>query len=177
MAAFFAHKQGGSINVLKLSKLLYLSDRESIAECGLPISFDNLVSMPDGPVLSKSLNLINGSYDPAELATWEEWITSRANYEVGSKKRSLKRKDLDQLSDFDMEVLERVWTQFGGMDKYTIRDWTHKNCPEWVNPKGSSVPIDDYTVLLTVGRSKAEAKELAKAIQTERSLDTTFANL
>ena len=40
MAAFFTQQQGGVINVMKLIKLMYLSDRESMRLYGEPISFD-----------------------------------------------------------------------------------------------------------------------------------------
>jgi hypothetical protein len=44
VTAFFAKKQGGAIDVLKVAKLLYCS----------------IVSMPHGPVTSMTLNYING---------------------------------------------------------------------------------------------------------------------
>lgn len=176
MAAFFASKQGGTINVLKLMKLLYLSDRESLKQTGLPISYDNIVSMPDGPVLSKSLNLINGTFDIESSATWDEWISDRANHEVAVK-RTFKRADLDQLSNSDLSVLETVWSQFGWMNKYKLRDWTHENCPEWEDPHGSSNPIKEYDLLLKLGISASEAKQLSQSIQSERELDATFARL
>ena len=37
VAAFFAIKEGGAINVLKLAKLLYLSDREHLSQYDFPI--------------------------------------------------------------------------------------------------------------------------------------------
>lgn len=176
MAAFFAHKQGGKINVLKLSKLLYLCDRESMTRTGLPISFDSMVSMPKGPVLSQSLNLINGEGDQASNAIWDEWLHDRENHDV-EVKRTFERKDLDQLSNADISVLEKVWKDFGGMDRYVLRDWTHKNCSEWKDPKGSSHPIKDVTVLKALGKDVAEAEALAKKINLERELDAVFSRL
>jgi len=49
------------MNYLKLMKLLYLADRESMRRNGRPISGDRYVSMDHGPVLSQTLNLINGA--------------------------------------------------------------------------------------------------------------------
>ncbi len=70
MAAVFADKQGGMINILKLVKLLYLADRESLQKHGNPISFDRLVSMDHGPVLSRTLNLICGAVGGESGAEW-----------------------------------------------------------------------------------------------------------
>ena len=62
MAAYFAECSGGTINILKLIKLMYLADRESMHRHGTPISFDRFVSMDHGPVPSQSLNLSHSSY-------------------------------------------------------------------------------------------------------------------
>ncbi|MEP7246468.1 MAG: Panacea domain-containing protein [Gammaproteobacteria bacterium] len=173
MAALFAAKQGGAINVLKLNKLLYLADRESMSRHGCPISFDRLASMPHGPVLSQSLNLISGLSDSAK---WDEWITDCDNYDVGLTHKFV-RDDLDQLSDADIEVIDEVWKQFGHMTKYALRDYTHENCPEWKDPDGSSIPIKHFDVLVHLGKSKAEARELADCIESEGKLDRLFARM
>ena len=48
VAAFFIYKAGGTIDALKLSSLMYLSERESLARYGEPLTGDSLVSMEDG---------------------------------------------------------------------------------------------------------------------------------
>lgn len=176
MAAVFAAKQDGTINVLKLTKLLYLADRESITRYGAPISYDNMVSMDHGPVLSRTLNLINGLVEDADAAKWEEWISHRENYDI-SVKRPFERKDLDELSDADLEVIEAIWSQFGKWNQWTIRDYIHAHCPEWKDPKGSSFPIKEKDVLIAIGRSPEEAIEIAQEIHTQRELDRVFSNL
>lgn len=60
--AFFALKQGGSINVLKVTKLAYLAERECMARYDEPMFYDELASLPEGPVPSITLNLMNGSF-------------------------------------------------------------------------------------------------------------------
>lgn len=174
MAAFFGQKQGGVINVLKLTKLLYLADREALTRYGYPITYDRPVSMPHGPVLSRTLDLINGFVDGSAEAQWDEWMNTRAHHDVAVK-RQFSRADLDELSDADLEVLETVWHQFGGMDHWTLRDWTHEHCPEWSDPKGSSVPIDEAAWLQAAGIPAEQAEVLASEIRTESELDALFA--
>lgn len=176
MAAFFGQKQGGVINVLKLIKLLYLADRMSLTKYGRPISYDRLVSMDHGPVLSRTLNLMNGDVGGPAAAKWDEWISARANNEVGVKRR-FSRDDLDELSAADLEVLETVWLEFGPMDKWTLRDWTHKNCAEWIDPNGSSSPIDEVKLLQSIGLPPERAQAFADEIKTERELDALLARL
>lgn len=176
MAAVFAHKQGGVINVLKLTKLLYLADRESLTKYGYPISYDRMVSMDHGPVLSRTLDLTNGFVNGPAAAKWDEWIGSRTGHDV-SLKRDFSRDDLNELSAADMEVLEAVWHKFGEMDEWTLREWTHKNCPEWNNPNGSSLPIDEVVLLESVGVAKERAQALANTIKAERDFDALFVRL
>ena len=111
MAAVFAKKHGGTINVLKLMKLLYLADRESMKQSGFPISFDHVVAMEHGPVLSQTLNLINGAVRGSAGALWEEWISDRQEHGL-TLNRKFSREDLDQLSDADLEVLDATWVTF-----------------------------------------------------------------
>lgn len=176
MAAFFGQKQGGVINVLKLTKLLYLADRESLAKYGRPISYDRLVSMDHGPVLSRTLDLINGFSNSPGAAKWEEWISTRSDHDVGVK-REFSREDLDELSTADLEVLEVVWRKFGKMDQWTLRDWTHKNCAEWTDPNGSSLQIDEVKLLQSVGVSSERTQAFADGIKMERELDALLARL
>ena len=174
MGAFFAKKEGGTIPVLKLVKLLYLADRESLAQFGEPITYDLPVSMEHGPVLSRSLNLIKGFVDGPPAAQWDEWMKPRDGYDVAVK-REFSRDDLDELSDADLEVLEEVWRGFGHMDKWTLRNWTHDNCSEWTDPHGSSVPIDEVARLRAVGVPLERAEALAEQIRAERGIDRLFA--
>jgi len=170
LVAFFATKQGGRINVLKLSKLVYLSDREHMSRYDMPILFDKLVSMDHGPVNSLTLNHINGmSYD--ERPEWTAFVSDRSEYEVGTSKPDIGIDDLDELSDAELDVLEYVWLTFGHMGKYQLRDETHRLCPEWEDPHGSSELIPYSRVFKFLGKN---GDVLAERVDTIRSLDTIF---
>ena len=171
IAAFFSQKEGGEIPVLKLTKLIYLADRESMAATGFPITNDHLVSMPHGPVNSLTLNFVDGKFASEQ---WSDLISDRANYSVGLS-RPVGEDDLDELSEADVEVLETVWKKFGHMDKWQIRDWTHDNCPEWEDPKGSCNPIPHERVLKYLGIEAAD--DVANEIRAERGMEELFSQL
>jgi uncharacterized phage-associated protein len=171
VAAFFADKQGGEVPVLKLIKLIYLSDRESMSSHGYPITNDQFVSMPHGPVNSLTLSYVDGNY---QSPAWSSLISSRANNSVGLVKKIL-RDDLDELSDADIQILEIVWEKFGDMSKYQIRDWTHEHCPEWEDPNGSCMPIPHERVLRYLEIECAS--EFASEINSQRQIELTFAQL
>lgn len=171
IVAFFARQQGGSINVLKLTKLVYLADRRNMQKFEFPITGDNLVSMDHGPVNSITYNCINGM--EGERGDWETFVTDRAGYEVGLAQASLPDEALDELSEAELETLHEVWAEFGHMGKYGIRDWTHKNCPEWEDPKGSSASIPFARVFKYLGKDHAE--QLEESIRSDRELRQIFA--
>jgi len=175
MAAFLLRKDGDKMPHLKLMKLLYLADREAMGRYGAPISGDRIVAMQHGPVLSMTLNLMDGDVESSPNG-WDDLISDKENHEL-SLKRTLTPDDMDELSQADISVLEAVWKQFGHMDKWVIRDYTHDHCPEWTDPNGSSVPIPYESVFRALGRSEKIAIELSARIEAERALDKIFAAL
>ncbi len=167
MAAFFADKKGGTISSIKLTKLLYLADRESLAEYGFPISYDYGVSMPRGPALTATLDLTRGEGGRSGQAKWDEWIADCENHNV-SLQRNIDREDLDELSDADIEILERTWSKFGGMSRWELVDYTHEHLSEYQDPNGSSLPISDEARLFAITGDLVEAKALAEEIEAVR---------
>ena len=169
VAAFFALRQGGQINVLKLTKLIYLADRRFMERYDAPILCDRLVSMDHGPVNSRTLNYINGT---AESEAWNAHIADRAGHLVGLSNQDINVDDLDELSDAEVQALEDVWRDFGHMDRFALRDWTHANCQEWEDPHGSMIPIRYAQVFKFLG--KANAKELEDRVAVERHILAHF---
>lgn len=169
MVAFFARNEGGSINVLKLTKLVYLADRKNMEKYDFPITWDNLVSMDHGPVNSITYDCINGMQSDEN---WEEFLTGRQGYNVGLAKQ-VTDDDLDELSVAELQTLAECWAEFGHMTKYQIRDWAHDNCPEWENPQGSSNPIPFGRLLKFIGKDRAD--ELEADLIHERALKAAFA--
>lgn len=177
MAAFFLSKEGGSMSVLKLMKLLYLADRESMHLYDAPISGDRMVAMPHGPVLSRTLELTNGECSSSQ-GGWSHWIAGRAGYQVGLLKRArLNRQSFEALSDADLEVLEDTWRKFGKMTKYQIRDYTHEHCGEWTNPNGSSREIPYRDVFLALGRDLAAANQAHARLVEDNVIARLFASI
>ncbi len=172
VTAFFAKKEGGEIEVLKVAKLLYLADREFMSRYDFPILFDYLVSMPHGPVNSMTLNYINGMEEQRDH--WEDFVVARAANKVGITRNDIELDDLDELSDAEAHVLEATWDQFGHMTSWQIRNYTHENCPEWEDPHGSSNPIPYERVLKFL--RKAKSAEIADEIESQRSLDKFLAH-
>jgi uncharacterized phage-associated protein len=54
------YEKSRRMSSLRLLKLLYVADRESLAETGRPITGDRAIAMKRGPVLSRVYDLIRG---------------------------------------------------------------------------------------------------------------------
>jgi uncharacterized phage-associated protein len=158
-------------------KLLYLADRESLQLHGMSMSGDHVVAMPHGPVLSQTLDLMNG-FSASKPAGWDEWITDREDHEVqvaqGAQERIKNRDELDELSDADIDILKRTWKTFGAMGKWELSQYTHDECSEWKDPQGSSRPISYKDIFVAMGRSDEEAELLQNQIDEQCAIDELF---
>jgi uncharacterized phage-associated protein len=166
VVAYFANAAGGSINVLRATKLVYLADRRSMEQREHPITGDNLVSMPFGPVNTYTYSYMNGQAKD-RIDQWAEFIAPRREYDIPLA-RKVSADDLDELSRADLKILKETWDEFKDTDRFDLAEWTHKFCPEWRDPNGSSIPIDFATVFKRL--KKDDPVELAEQIQAERSL-------
>jgi len=176
IAAFFLSKVAESrMPLLKLMKLLYLADREAIREYGEPMSNDCAVAMPHGPVLSMTLDLVNG-FTQSSPRGWSSYISDREDNDVALA-RPVDDSELDELSPAECDILERIWKEYGGMSKWALRDWTHNNCPEWQDPQGSSHPISVARIASAVGYRHEQSEDIATRIAEEQRIDRLFASL
>lgn len=185
VAAFFllkAANRNASMTVLKLMKLMYLAERESYRLYGDPIIGDALVSMPNGPVLSASLNLINATPDERDDGSyWDKLIAEREDRYMALRPDTgvTSTEDLMELSQADAEILETIWARFGTKSALQLRDYTHdpKNCPEWEDPDGSSIPIETETLLRGLGFSDTQIEATVANIEQRAWAAGNFALL
>ena len=153
---------------MKLIKLLYLADRKALLELGRPITFDRFVSMPHGPVLSRTYDLIAAEPDPDDVSYWAKHISPRTvNYEV----RLMGEAPNDQLSPAEEAILEGVFKKFGHLSRYQVRDYTH-TLPEYHDPNGGSIPISVREILLAQGVGEEDAKAIDEDLDAESSLES-----
>lgn len=150
--AYFAMREGGSINVLKVIKLVYLADRESLRSRGHPIQDEPRFSLPHGPINSTTLDHLNGAYRDNQ-PVWQKVLEARAGNNVGMANNDLTEADLDMLSKRELSILNDVWNRLGHMDRFDLADWTHlpKNVAEWQDPNGSRLNITLERMMTAVG--------------------------
>ncbi len=163
LAARLLARHGGTMNVLKLIKLMYLADRTALVKHGRPITYDSFYSLPHGPVLSLTLSRLNDQPDPDEPSYWHQYISERKDHEV----RLTSDAPNDQLSDAEEAIIDAVDQKFGALDQYQLRDWCHTHLPEWRDPQGSSMPIPIRDVLAAEGFGDDEIRAVEQGLAAE----------
>lgn len=179
--AYLLNKAGGTMEHLKMMKLLYLADRLSWDKYGYAISNDEYFSLPFGPVLSQTLNLMRGetqAFYQNVYSGWREWIADKADHKI-SLRKAIDESDeyfWDRLSASDVEVLDEIFKQFGNYSTFALVEYTHnpKFIPEWEDPNGSSKPITLDTLLTKLGKSQEEISTILDDLNEQREFDRLF---
>ena len=113
----------GPTDKVKLMKLLYLVDRQHFIQTGTPITGDQLVAMPWGPVPSSTLNAINGE-------TWGASEVFRLIHVNDNKVELRQSPGVNKLAEDELKTLNSVIAQFGDQSTWKLVRETHR-LPEY----------------------------------------------
>ena len=151
-AAFFIRSEGGRIDYLKLVKLMYLAERESMEKYDKPFFYDVFYNMDHGPIPSTVMDLINGEI---EHPVWSMYVGDRVLDEVESRNSF----ELDHLSSAEMGILKDLKKKFAKKNGFEMAIWTHDHCSEWQPPKGKRSRLSHQKVFRELGKPNAIALE------------------
>lgn len=154
------------MNLLKLMKELYLIDRASIDERDSSVSNDIFVSMPHGPVLSQTLNML---YDLPNNK-WSKYldkVEARFFPDIQIKKSM----EFDRLSAKDCQYIQEISEKFKNTSARELEDYTH-TLPEWTDPNGSSLKIRFREVMKALGKTDEEILAAKKEYENINDLQT-----
>lgn len=156
-AAYLVRLNGGQMNVMSLIKILYLADRRALVLRGRPITGDEMVSMPHGPVLSRIYDEIKwGAGEEGQgRRPWYDYLTERQSDVVALQEEE---PPTDELSNFERQILQEAHGKYGHFGPWDLRRLTH-GLPEYDDPRGSSFPIDPIVILRAEGWSDSDIQE------------------
>ena len=143
---------------LRLLKLLYIADRESLQETARTVTGDHAAALDHGPVLSRTYGCIKGT--DAEAPLWERYFRN-SDLDV----RLVKDPGNDLLSRFEIEKLQAAAARFRDQNDWEVAEFTHA-FREWIAHKpeaGSSRPIPVRSILEAVGLGEEVDEILAEA--------------
>jgi uncharacterized phage-associated protein len=165
-AAYLLRKRGGTWSYGQLIKLLYLADRQKILDRGAPITGDRLVSMQHGTALSLIYEVIRDGPSEDLGRVWAEYVSAPRDYQVQALKN-----ETDELSRYELRVLDDIDRQFGSMSFSQLRNYTHQ-LPEWEDPGQSSRTIPPERILRVSGRPQEEIDLAKEKAETAWSIDS-----
>ncbi|MHA1782015.1 MAG: Panacea domain-containing protein [Promethearchaeota archaeon] len=130
-ALYYILKKIGRADKIKLTKLIYLADKYHLMKYGRTITGDKYYAMPQGPVGSLVLDVLNSenySLNEEEIAYFKDLINrvGEFNYEIANKNKN----KFEYLSETDIEALDYICRKFGKWDSWYLKEYTHKY-PEW----------------------------------------------
>ena len=172
LAVFLLNLAQGTMNKMKLIKLMYLIDRASFCETGMFVTNDDFYSLPYGPFLSHTADLINEQ--SPKTTVWNRYITPPANYNVFLKTKNTTEIE-DFLSEYEMKLARSIYHKFQAMNPWDLVDWCHRNLPEWKDPgKGNRAPIDLQIILEDCGKTPMEQKEIFQKLAEQAQIERFF---
>jgi hypothetical protein len=152
----------GPIDYLRLVKLIYLADRESIIRRGVPIVGGHYHSMKKGPTVSEIMNFVGTRTAP----DWKKTISPRH----GAKLSLLcDWPDYGALSDAEIELLDHTVGAHRSRTTEELVEWCHENCSEYEEvPSGRRKPIAVEAILKAAGKTR---KQIEKVIQDANEIE------
>lgn len=169
-AAVLLKRASGRMEYIKLLKLLYVAERESLRRRGVPIVGDTYLSMKRGPVMETVYTLIRAATeDLGDRDVWRRHVRKDGRYHV---KLSGDPGD-DALSESEIEILAETFDRYGGVDKWELCELTH-HFPEWRDPGDSCFPIHAERILAALGKDDEEIAEIAEETERERRVSEFF---
>ena len=134
------------MSYLRLLKLLYIADRESLRESGRPIVGTGAYAMKHGPVLSEVLDLVKGQH--RDETVWSQFIR-RDGYAVVLESDP----GVGSLSRYEIGRLTQTADEHRDLNDWELVEETH-GFQEWRENvvEGTSVAIPLADMVKAVGR-------------------------
>jgi uncharacterized phage-associated protein len=161
VAAYLLHLEEGRMPYIRLLKLMYIAERELLAQTATPLTGDIYMAMEHGPVLGHILDLIEGK--GSKSTEWEDFI-KRSGYAV----KLVAEPGRGRLSGDVIDKLTEVSKRYQDKGHWELRDLTHE-FPEWEKnfPGAGSALIPLKDILDAQGESQ-ETLDLIKEGETVR---------
>lgn len=159
------HRWAGKLRILKL---LYIAERESIQDIGHPLIGSKVVAMDHGPLHSRVLELING-------ADMDEPKFSAYFGRVGYMVEMTDDPGVSHLSVYEVEKLQQVCERYAAVDDWTLAEEITHGFQEWRDHyrKGTSTRIPLEDIIDAVGRGDDKEAILAD-LRGEINADVAF---
>jgi hypothetical protein len=151
---------------MKLVKLLYNIDRESLRRWGRPITYDEVFCLRHGMILSITLDKAETS-DPMEPSYWDRFITTKGYFTslVGDCGDG-------ELSDAEAQLVHELFERYKDMSPFDMEKEHHDPSvfPEWKDPGQSCIRLDLADILRSLGATREEIDHAIERVREDAQL-------
>lgn len=161
------------VDYIKLSKLLYFAQRESLVSYGKTIFDDTFKARDRGPVPTltyKVLKMIENGDKFDELKEFGESIKV-----VNQKATALQKCDTDLLTIIDMKILDDTIKKYGNINSKKLSEMTHNEVYNSIIEKMKGDPEKDIFTLIDIARSGGASEDMIEYIRNKQVLKKSLA--
>jgi len=158
---------GGPIDYLRIAKLVYLADRESIFARGVPIVGGHYYSMRLGPTIGEVMTFVNTGRAPH----WKETIKPRIGNKVGLRGKP----QYNALSESELAILDSVVNYHSTRTTEELVEWCHVNCPEFQQVDQGRKPIEIEAILKSFKKSAKQIQKFIQGVEEITEMDKLLA--
>ncbi len=141
----------------RISKILYFADRKHLARFGRPILGDHFVAMKDGPVPSKTYDLMKAIKGESPFCSADKFSDSFGvkGFMVHPKKAP----DMDEFSESDIECINESLQENQDLNFGQLRDKSH----DWAYERASE---NNRISFIAMAKAEGADADMASYIET-----------
>ena len=161
-------KAGGPVDYLRIVKLIYLADRESVAKRGIPIVGGRYYSMYRGPVISEVMDFVGKRNAPG----WKGVISIRCGNDICLEAAP----QFDALSESELEILDRTVEAHASRTTDELVEWCHEHCEEYEQvAAGKRKAIEVEAMLRALRKPSRAIRAIIEETKARMELDQLLA--
>jgi antitoxin SocA-like protein len=168
-SGYICNLAGGSFDMLKLIKAIYLAERQALLEWHRPITGDTFYSLENGPIVSRIYDLIRGRVMGPEMEAWREVFNPRQADTVSLKKLAI----TGPLSKREKDALASAYEKLKDLSIGEVIDFVH-SLPEWKDPGKSSALIDPKTIFYHENLGEDAVERIEEDLAFHQAAKTAF---
>jgi uncharacterized phage-associated protein len=164
-AAFLLQQEGGTMDYMRLVKLLYLAERESLARLGHPLAGGAYDALDQGPILSRVVDLCKQESN----GPWARQIERAGLWALGLRGAP----NFGPLSPAEMAILEEIFKAHRDHDQWQLSRLMH-GLPEWTDPRGSRIEIVPADLLAALGKTPEQIHDILDEAVDDAEVDAVL---
>jgi len=163
------------MDYIKLFKIMYFAQRESLASYGLPIMEDTFRARQRGPVPTLTYKVIKIKEMQDDIDENSDLYDFAKSIDIKNKKViALEEPDMDYLSVKDREIIDSIISRYGDKSSEELSEISHDAIYKKVMENAAEDPQKDIFSLIDIARSGGASEEMVEYIREKEIVRQKF---